>query len=64
MLGVFRAVFWFARMDPGSGVEGMVVVVRGKGEVITVPKGAKDKGVRGVALAVMRGAEIVGAIFP
>lgn len=60
--GVLRAVDWFAWMVPLGGVVGMVVVEGGSGEVIIVPKGAKDSAVRGTARIVRRGEGSEGAI--
>ena len=62
MFGYLRAVFWFAGMEPRGGVGGRVVVVGERGEVMMVPKGEKDEGVRGVAWMVMLGEGIEGAI--
>ena len=62
MFVYLRAVPWFAGADPRGGVEGMVVVDGGRGDVMTVPKGANASDVRGVALMLMLGELIEGAI--
>lgn len=58
-----RAVFWFARVEYGGGLVGIVVVDGGRGELMTVPKGANAEGVKGWGWTVSLGAVIVGAMM-
>lgn len=48
-----RAVPWFAETESRGGGVGGVVVVEERGEVRTVPKGAKAEGVSGTDSMVM-----------
>lgn len=53
MSAYLRAVPWFAETEPWGGEAGGEVVVEGRGEIRTVPNGAKAEGVSGMASMVM-----------
>ncbi len=62
MFEYLSAVPWFAGTEPMGGVGGRVVVDGERGELMTVPKGAKASEVRGTAWIMMLGEGIEGAI--
>ena len=62
MFGYLRAVFWFAGEEEGGGGCGIARVVWGRGEDMTVPKGAKEEAFKGSGWIVRLGEGITGAI--